>query len=136
MFFRYFDFHANVVIHARDRVFWGFELLSGDRALRRAENIAAQAPHRGQRHSMTSANRSAARRHWSRLTSRWVTARTVRSPKADTCTPVSSARATIVAASGALSSIRKITMLLWTVARWRQTPRRPASRSASSLALA
>jgi len=39
-------------------------------ALRRTENPAAQAPRRGQRRSMTSASRSAARRHWSALTSR------------------------------------------------------------------
>ena len=91
-----------------------------------------------QQHMMelSRASKSAARRHWLVLTSRWVTARTVRTPKADTNTPSVCALATIVAASGALGFIRKITMLLCTVARSSSTPGKSASRSAMSLALA
>ena len=44
---------------------------------------------------------AAARAHSSPVTSRWVTARTVRGPNANTSTPRSRARATTVAASGA-----------------------------------
>ena len=75
------------------------------RSFGRTEDPAAQARRRNQPVSMTSASNSGARRHWSRLTSRWVTARTVRAPKAETSTPTACARSTIAAASGPFFSM-------------------------------
>src|SRR5688572_13697219 len=74
--------------------------------------------------------------HCAWLTSRWVTARSVRGPNANSSTPCSRARATSAAASGAPSATRKTTMFVWTVARSSTIPDDDASRRASTAALA
>src|SRR6185436_2993320 len=81
------------------------------------------------------ASTSPACSHCARVTSRCVTARNVRGPKANSSTPFSLARATIVAASGALSSTRKTTMFVWTVVRSSAIRELAASRLANSAAL-
>ncbi len=106
--------------------------------LRPAGRWAAEAAARlGLQSASNSASTSAARSHCAAVTSRCVTARTVRAPKALTSTPRSRARALRVAASIAIAAGRwKTTMLVCTVARSNCTAAPAARRSAKARAFA
>ena len=70
----------------------------------RASSVSRAGGQAGTADSAAATRRSAASATWSRVTSRWVTARIVRSLNATTRTPASRARATIVGASAAPSA--------------------------------